>query len=151
MSKSKYFVVIVTRFFYLNSNSINIYVQDTRVLPSKKKFIVNKIIFEAFRLFIRELLINFNKSKSHSIVIEIFWIVKSNISIFEQESKFEFKNWNYIITKIKFIKIDSKNNIYLDIEYDIILIDRFWLTNFLFNIKILKMISFLKIRGMRNF
>ena len=93
---------------------MNIYIKNISKKNSRKKF--NLVVIKLF--------INFKKSKFYFVIIEIFRIIKSIIFTFKQNFKFKFKNLNYIITKIKFIKIDLNNNVYFDINYNIIFINR---------------------------
>ena len=76
--------------------------------------------------------------------------MKFNAFIFDQDIEFDFRDWNYVITKVKFSQIEKEDDICLNIDYDVTLIDRLWLKKLLFQIVIFHISSSLKIREIES-
>ena len=95
----------------------------------------------------KELLANLGESESYSTIVEIPRVIKSTASTSKQDSNFNFRSWNYVIAKVRLIKTDTNDNVYLNTNCDITLIDRLWLANLLPNTRISKITSFLRVRG----
>lgn len=124
--------------------------------PSKSKLhkhlrtgctIKNSSTGEKSSLAAQELLANLKEPESHSTSVGTPRVVESMASASEQGSGFGFRSWNYAMAKVRLTETGADDNVCLDTGCGVTLIDRLWLANLLPKVKISKMASPLRVRG----
>ena len=76
-------------------------------------------------------------------------IIKFESSKNDFDTKFAFRSWIYVITKMSLNSFKIKKDVCLNIEYEVHFINKIWKKQQVSNIIIFKIMSLLKIRGVK--